>query len=320
MVATLSSLLILTTASLHASPHVRFVVTGDDRWDTHHARQGLDDNGVNVTGLGRVVKAVLAEKPNLWLFNGDLVGGAETDEAEASQFETWVKVMQPVYDSGVKVLTVRGNHEMHCPHATEVWRKAMSGVRKNPGISPAGEENLTYAYTFGNCLFLGLDQFKSDEVSINQPWLTSILTAKHAPHVFAFAHKMAFFSGNHDDGMSTIPVARDAFLETLIGAGSRAVFFGHDHLYDHLAATRSGKTIHQFVIGTAGAPFVNTKTLTETDGGWTLKRIGHYHHALGYAIVDVQGSTATIEYKSEKTPGNFEVVDVWKYDLKSPSN
>jgi K+-transporting ATPase ATPase A chain len=40
--------------------HVRFVVTGDDRWNTKSPRAGLDENGVNVTGLGRIVMAILA--------------------------------------------------------------------------------------------------------------------------------------------------------------------------------------------------------------------------------------------------------------------
>src|ERR1035438_1489884 len=99
-----------------AQDHVRFIVTGDDRWNTNSPRAGLDENGVNVAGLTRLLAAILKEKPDAMLLNGDLVGGGETEEEEASQFQTFLKVMQPAYDAGIKVLTVRGNHEMHCPN------------------------------------------------------------------------------------------------------------------------------------------------------------------------------------------------------------
>ena len=299
--------------------HVRFVVTGDDRWNTKAPRPGMDENGVNVTGLGRIVTAILAEKPDALLFNGDLVGGGETDEEEASQFETWIKTMKPIYDSGIRVLAARGNHEMHCPHASDVWKKALSGPYANPTNGPAGEEGMTYALPMKNVLFLSLDEFQTKELAINQSWLDQTLMAPHPPHVFAFAHKMAFFSGNYTDGMNTTPEPRDRFIKALSEAGARAVFFGHDHLYDHVAAKLSGwsddQSIHQFVVGTAGAPFVVGKELPKSDGDWSLNRVSHVEGALGYCLVDVVGPKVTIVYKSEKSPGVFEAVDTFSYSL-----
>ena len=306
-------------SSCFAQTHVRFVVTGDDRWDTHTPRPGLDENGVNVTGLGRVNTAIIGEKPDLLLINGDLVGGGATDEEEQSQFDTWIKTMQPIYNAGIKVLTVRGNHEMHCPHPADVWRKAMSGPRQNPENGPKGEEDMTYAFTFKNCLFLALDEFQSKNLGVNQPWIDQVLKEKHAPHVFAFAHKMAFFSGNHTDGLDTVPEVRDPLMKSLAGAGARTVFFGHDHLYDHTSAKLAGwsddQAIHQFVIGTAGAPFVKGKPQPATDQGWTLNHLGHVERQLGYAVVDVDGDSVKIVYKSETSPGVFQVADTFSYKL-----
>ena len=310
----------LCAGSCFAQTHVRFIVTGDDRWDTRAPRAGLDENGVNVAGLGRVNKAIVSEKPDVLLMNGDLVGGGQTDEEETSQFTTWIKAMQPVYDAGIKVLTVRGNHEMHCPHPADVWLKAMSGPRSNPDGGPVGEVGMTYAFTFQNVLFLGLDEFQTKNLGVNQAWLDGVLKAPHAPHVFAFAHKMAFFSGNHTDGLDTVPLVRDPFLKSLAAAGSRAVFFGHDHLYDHTSAKLVGwdddQSIHQFVIGTAGAPFVNGKPQPEVDGDWKLNHVSHMEHQLGYAVVDVDGLKVKIVYKSEVKPGEFQVIDTFAYTLK----
>lgn len=42
--------------------HFRFIVTGDDRWETKGARAGMDENGVNVAAMKTLVKAMLAEK------------------------------------------------------------------------------------------------------------------------------------------------------------------------------------------------------------------------------------------------------------------
>ncbi len=312
-------LALTVSAFASAQDHVRFIVTGDDRWNTNAPRLGLDENGVNVTAMKRLATAIVAEKPDVLLFNGDLVGGGDTDEQEASQFDTWLSTMKPIYDAGIKVLAARGNHEMHCPNPDVVWRKALSGPYANPQNGPKGEEGLTYSFTLKNCLFLSLDQFQTKELAINQGWLDQTLNAPHPAHVFAFAHKMAFFSGNHVDGMNTVPAARDAMIKSLAKAGARTVFFGHDHLYDHASVKLAGWTdaqaIHQFVVGTAGAPFVKGKTLTTTDGDWAITRIGHVEQALGYCVVDVDGKKVKIEYKSEKAPGVFETADTLTYEL-----
>ena len=301
-----------------AQDHVRFIVTGDGRSAGIPGRPGIDENGVNVAGMKRLVTAILGEKPQALLFNGDLVVGGKTDEEEISMFGTWQKVMDPIYDAGIKVLAARGNHEMHCPNATDVWKKMMSGKYANPPDGPAGEEGMTYSMTMGNCLFLSVDQFATKELAINQTWLDSVLAKPHPQHVFAFAHKMAFFSGNHTDGMWTVADKRDAMINSLTKAGAKVVFFGHDHLYDHLTAKLpdwgDGKEIHQFVIGTAGAPFVKGKPPMD-DGKWDIKHLGHVEQKLGYAVIDVDGPKVTVVFKAEKEPGVFEVADTLTYTL-----
>jgi predicted phosphodiesterase len=301
-----------------AQDHVRFVVTGDDRWNTGSPREGKDENGVNVTDLTRLLKAMMADKPDAMLLSGDLIGGGKTDEAEASQFETWLKVMKPAYDAGIKVLTVRGNHEMHCPHADDIWKKAMSGEFANPTNGPAGEIDRTYAFPMKNCLFIALDEFEGPSIGVDQAWVDSVLKAKHPPHVFAFAHEMAFFSGNHVDGLQAEPAARDTLMKSLVGAGAKVIFFGHDHLYDDCIATLpDGTTIRQVVCGTAGAPFARTKPLTTTDHDWKINRVTHVDHRLGYVLVDVNGNHVKMTYMAETPSGGFENADSFEYSIGS---
>jgi hypothetical protein len=310
---TLLALCAVAASSLcFGQDHFRFIVTGDDRWDTSGGRAG-DENGVNVAGLTRVMAAVMAEKPVILLMNGDTVGGMKNDDDEYSQFQTYLRVMKPVYDSGIKVLTIRGNHEMHSTNASAVWRKVFVGEYANPEGGPPGEEQETFEYKYGNTLFLGLDEFVTNEATINQPWVDSVLAKEHATHIVAFAHKMAFKSGHHVDGMNSVPEARDKFLESLINAGSRMIFFGHDHLYDHEFAVEDGQPdangIHQVVVGTAGAPFVHGRNDEPTDGKWKLTHLGHVEGKLGYCVVDIDGKKATVTFKAESSPGKFETAD-----------
>ncbi|HEY3781246.1 MAG TPA: metallophosphoesterase [Fimbriimonadaceae bacterium] len=302
-----------------AQDHFRFVVTGDDRWNTNNPRQGMDDNGVNVAAMDRLATAIVAEKPAILLFNGDCVGGGETDDEETSQFKTFMISMEPIYLAGIKVLAIRGNHEMHCPNPTAVWQAAFAGDHANPGGGPSGEEDLTYSFTYGNTLFLGLDEFQTSKPTINQDWLDQTLAGTKATHIFAFAHKMAFKSGNHVDGMNTVPEARDKFLTSLSNAGGRMVFFGHDHLYDHETALKTGwpanKAIHQVVVGTGGAPFVHGKNQEATDGNWALTHLGHVEGKIGYVVVDIAGPKVTVTYKAESAPNKFETADSFSYTV-----
>jgi hypothetical protein len=285
---------------------VRFIVTGDGRWNINAPRPE-DENGVNVGALKKLVTAILAEKPKTLLFNGDLVGGGKTDAEQLSQFRTWQKAMDPIYDAGIKVLACRGNHEMRAPGANDVWKQAMSGKYANPG----GGDGMTFSYTLGNVAFLALDEFGKDSPGVDQAWLDATLAKTKAKHIFAFAHEPAFFSGAHEDGMFTAPSKRDAFMRSLYKAGCRAVFFGHDHLYDHAAVKLATwkDEMHQFVVGTAGAPFYTGKALTTVDHDWTIRRIKHVEQKIGYCVVDVEGDKVTVTFKAEDSPGVFKAVD-----------
>ena len=310
----------LATMSM-AQDHFKFVVTGDGRWETKGGRPG-DENGVNVTGMRRLVAAILQEKPAVLLFTGDTVGGTKDDDAQASQFKTWLNVMKPAYDAGIHVLVGRGNHEIHCPHANDVWRAAFSGPYANPGGGPAGEEDMTYAFTYGNAVFISLDQFQTKEPVINQAWLDKTLADNKQLHIFPFAHKMAFRVAHHVDGMDENVAARDKFMDSIANAGGRTFFCGHDHLYDHTAVTLPGwsddKAIHQYVVGTAGAPFYTGTDHGGQNGAWKLNTLGHVEGKLGYCLVEVDGPKVTLTFKAENEKGAFEDADKFSYSVAAP--
>jgi len=312
----LGSVLCLLLAGASADSW-KFIITGDGRSGKNRPE---DKNGVNTVIMAELAKAVVDENPKFLLFSGDLIAGPKTDAEMESQLTTWLGIMKPVYDAGIKVYNIRGNHEMHVPHPEEVWRKMFVGPYAMPMNGPKGEEGMSFTVSYNNVLIVGLDEFQSEQLKVNQAWLDGVLKNKKEQHIFAFSHKMAFRSGNHDDGMETDPASRDAFVKSLIAAGEKVMFFGHDHLYDHKSFTAPGdspdRTIHQFVIGTAGAPLVHGTGDPGNNGSWKVEQFKHIEDKYGYAVVEVNGPKISITFKTRTSPGIYEPADTFSYSVK----
>ncbi len=310
----LASLIVGTLAQSACADSWKFIVTGDGRSGKNRPE---DHNGVNTLIMGELSRAIVAEKPDLLLFSGDIIAGPKTDEEMESQLTTWFEIMKPVYDAGIEVYNIRGNHEMHVPHPEAVWRKMFVGRYALPSNGPKGEEGMSFTVSHHNALFIGLDEFQSSKLEVNQNWLDDVLKKKTEQHVFIFSHKMAFRSGNHDDGLEVDPASRDTLIKSLLAAGSHIAFFGHDHLYDHRVATAPGGTpdsaFHQFVIGTAGAPLVHGSDDLGNVSDWKIDKLSHIESKYGYAVVEIDGAKVTITFKARTSPGVYETADTFSY-------
>jgi len=313
LAATSLALPLLSSASADSW---KFIVTGDDRAGSNRPE---DHNGVNTVIMAEMAKAMVAEKPKFVLFSGDLVAGPKTDAEMESQLSTWLDLMKPVYDAGIKVYNIRGNHEMHVPHPEAVWRKMFVGPYAMPNNGPKGEEAMSFTVNYKNVLIVGLDEFQTEQLHVNQAWLNDVMKNKKQQHIFVYSHKMAFRSGHHDDGLEIDPASRDALVKSLIAAGSRTAFFGHDHLYDHLAVTAPGdppsKTFHQFVIGTAGAPLVHGTNDPGNNSIWKVEKFKHIEDKYGYAVVEIDGPKVTITFKARTSPSVYEPADTFSYTV-----
>lgn len=314
--------LALVCLSVHAETW-RFVVTGDDRQDGNHPRPE-DKNGVNQVIAGEIANAVVKEKAKFLVFTGDLVYGPRTDEGLRQQLLFWRSIFQPVYDAHIPILACRGNHEMHSPHSADVWRDVFSGPYSMPQDGPSDEKDLTYTYSRGPVTVISLDEYSVAKEKVNQPWLDGVLASRHGKILFAFGHEMAFFAGNHEDGLMAHPADRDAMITSLIRAHAVAFLCGHDHFYDHQeieAADGSGK-IQQYVAGTAGAPPVGASQEVPQPRGWKVTRIKHYpedfgnsNPSFGYTVVEVNGNTVTLTYKERVGPNLFAAREVNRYTV-----
>jgi DNA repair exonuclease SbcCD nuclease subunit len=293
-----------------------FVVAGDGRSDPK-AKRPEDKDGVNAL----ITHAVVSEKAKFLMWTGDLVYGyTKTADEFETMLKTWRNLMKPVYDKKIPVLACRGNHEAGAKDSEAIWNKVFSGSYSMPGNGPKTEKNLSYFYGKGDVLAIGLDQYTFGNEEVNQPWLNQVLAVHKKPFIFAMGHEPAFMDGSHKDTMDIDPAKRDAFWGSLITAGARVFFCGHDHLYDHMMVTKMGDTpgpeVHQFVAGTAGAPFYKQGDYSGNNVGWILKRLKHIDNTYGYLVVTIEGKKATITFKGRTAPGKYKEMDTFSYMAK----
>ena len=81
----------------------RFVAVGDSRGG------GSGLNEVNTNILHDIAHAITNDGAELVIFNGDLIQGLPATEWA---FRYWTNAMAPVYEAGIAVYPVRGNHDM----------------------------------------------------------------------------------------------------------------------------------------------------------------------------------------------------------------
>ncbi|HWD19603.1 MAG TPA: metallophosphoesterase [Verrucomicrobiae bacterium] len=300
---------------------LRIIVAGDGRAESKPRPE--DTNGLNMVINPEICRAVLREKAQALLWTGDLMNLTNRDAALfESELRTWRSVYQPLYDRGLAVLPTRGNHELACPTSAEVWDKVFSGPYALPDNGPAAQKNLTFFKQIGPVLCIGVDQYQSGREMIDQTWLDQTLRDHPAPFIFVYGHEPAFMDGLHKDTLDAHPDMRDAVWESLIRAGSRVYFCGHDHFYDHMKVTRAqgeaGPEMHQFTAGTAGAPFYHGGPYAGNNTYWRLTQVKHIDHTYGYIVIEIRGRTATITFKGRVAPNRYRVMDRFSYSVGQP--
>jgi hypothetical protein len=331
---------------LPAEP-LRIVIAGDGRADypspspyPFKSPRAEDEDGINKVITREMVQAVLNEKAKTLLWTGDLTNVSEGDVATFErQLLAWREIVKPLYDNDVMVLPVRGNHEVvwydpndtkhkarSIPDAKKTWDKVFSGRYALPPNGPPDEKNVSFYYATGSALCVGLDQYQDgDDPSrhaINQAWFDQVLNDHKKPFVFAYGHEPAFAaSTNHksEDTLAADLSKRNDFWESLINAGARAYFCGHDHFYDHMSIGRDGADpgpeMHQLIAGTAGAPFYDSANYSSSPG-WKLSSV-HHVKTYGYTVIEIDGNKATITFKGRTAPDRYEVMDSFSYSVSA---
>ena len=132
----------------------KFAVFCDGRSDR------ADDPGAKDGVRWASIKAMAAHAASQHVepvvFPGDPSNGATNFGTLEHQWTAWRKDMAPLYDAGIPVYPVRGNHETHQSDSMETWRKIFSELPQN---GPQGQEGLTYKVETRNACFIAIDEF-----------------------------------------------------------------------------------------------------------------------------------------------------------------
>lgn len=288
-----------------AGDTTRFIVTGDSRGSS---------SGVNNTILSEIVQATLDENAEFILFDGDLVYGSSDSARLQAELMQWRSVVQPLYDAGVGVFPVRGNHDSY---NRNVWDIVFSGQYALPDNGPAGEENVTFSYTTKNVLVVGVDEY-TNTYRVNQSWIDSLFEANTLPHVFVVGHAPAF-KVRHSSCLDDYPSNRNTFWNSLVDEQVKLYFCGHDHFYDHIRLddgdNDTTNDVHQIIVGTAGAPLYSDGSYNGNNGSWTPQRV-HHEASYGYVLVEVNDLDVTLTWKHRVSPGVYEPGgDTWSYAI-----
>lgn len=341
--------LIVLCQLAHANPF-KIVVAGDGRADYPESPDSEqlsprpeDKNGINYCAVKDISEATTKEKPNVFVWTGDIVNvnyktGSEPTERLKffrNGLDTWFEAMKPVYDQHIAVLATRGNHEVvwydqnHNTHeldgAEDVWKAAFSGQHALPPETVFDEKHLSFYYAQGPVLLIGLDPYEKnyDDHHVNLQWLTEVLnknkTEWKKPFIFSFGHEAAFATSTSHPASDTLAAhrqERDKMCKALSDAGAQVYLCGHDHFYDRMLATwaNGSCTMRQIAAGTAGAPFY-AKTDYPCENDWALKRERHFDFVYGYVLITLDGNTATIEFKG-RTLCDYETRDFFTYSVK----
>jgi hypothetical protein len=273
---------------------------------------------VNDSTTRAIANAVVEDGCDLVLFPGDMVNGwcQNGSTNYTTQFKNWKDAMAPVYEAGIEVYPVRGNHEDGSlpfpnppypydpspdPALKEAYIEAFKGNLSEYGLKdsgPEGEEYLTYSFVHNNAFFVGLDEYAEPHVHrVDQKWLNAQLANNSQPYVFVFGHEPAF-KLNHSDCLDTYPEDRDVFWNSIGDAGCGVYFCGHDHSYDRMCVKdKGGHEIRQMVIGSCGAP-MKPWTLSGYNESRGIVCEHHNGDDFGYALVTVGRDEATVEWKA----------------------
>jgi hypothetical protein len=294
------------SANLVAAATWEFLVYGDSRGNGTDTGTN-NNNGVDTVILGELAAQTVHENPAFVLFPGDLVSTGGT-----SSFNTWKSTMQPVYNAGIGVCPVAGNHDASSVDSLSTFKSMfITPLQTSPFagcqnvvIDSTSDDGRSYSFQYRNATFLGLDNYANGSKSyhkVDQAFVDARLAARDpatSPLVFAFDHEPAFKPGP-DTGLEANPTQRDAFWNSLKSAGCRDFFAGHDHSYAHAVLQDSpgdgnpGNDITQFVVGTGGAPLYTTSYSGNT-GAWTVDPVFNDDTHFGYLRVVVDDTAHTV--------------------------
>jgi 3',5'-cyclic AMP phosphodiesterase CpdA len=240
-----------------------FAVFGDNRGD---------ESGEQPPSFFQVLQAINNRNPAFVLDTGDMVYGHTRDEAQLR--EQWRIYLVAARRLRAPLFHVPGNHDIWNDWSARVYRE-LWGTNY-------------YSFDCGNARFIGLDT-ESVSCRIDQKqftWLEQQLRDCKLPNVFVFFHRPPFpIDGGIGSSLDAFLLERNRLHELFVRYRGliRAVFAGHEHLYNY--QKRDG--VAYYTTGGGGASL------------YTAPELGGVHHFL---MVQVSGQNVNISVEKVSAP------------------
>jgi hypothetical protein len=248
-------IIVWAASSIALADPWKFAVMADGRANS------WDDNGFGVAAktMGILVSDIKNQSVDFVIFPGDLVISNTSNPAIVNkQLDSWKSVMKPLFDAGINIYVIRGNHDLSKAAFINHFSLADNAASPDGGF--------TYSFTHKNAEFFGFDQYINRKSTFNDhlyaltsnrgqmmnSWVTAQINNTTSPLNFAFGHEMLFPSKYHPDCMANDPFSRDDLVAAL-GNHHGAYLCGHDHMYMRCTASDGqGHTVPELIVGTAG--------------------------------------------------------------------
>ena len=296
----------LSSSNNNSSGTWTFVVFGDSRDNTKDTTTGVSPY------LATIATEIAKEKPDLAMFNGDLVSGWIISNSSPVatdyqvQFKNWMDDVAPIHNyttgSGIPLYVIRGNHE-DGPNETVIplLDAYLASVATDmPRNGPLGEETLTYSFTWKGAKFIAIDDYYPHDglkETVNQSWVDTELSSNTQPFTFVFGHTPAYLVEDdvEDRGfdIAAHPLLRDAFWDSLIKNNATAYFSGHAHLY----VRGEIQGLQQVVSGNGGA-MGHTLNQSQVDPKlnveYPIRKEDNKGNDVGYLVITVDETAGTM--------------------------
>ncbi len=309
-------------SSSDPDPDWKFAYMSDNKDAVHPA-------GVNLAAVGRIAADMRSQGVSLVLVGGDLIDGRGLNTSGLNdQYAAWFGAMAPVYDAGIQVYAVPGNHEYWGDTAAScdaAWAQSVTPNLPLPRADNPVFAGREYAFTHRNALFIGLDQnqfergaapfyYRGNDVL----WVREQLQARNAdthPHAFVFGH-MPMFMTSFAWTDAGFKANREEAWDALGAFGVQIYFTGHSHLYARgTATTADGRyAFRQMIAGSAGAGFEPWNGAFNESTRIAMEAWNNTME--GYALVTVQAKNVQVEWRSyDPGSGLFKTGDSFSYTV-----
>ncbi len=216
----------------------RFVVIGDNR--------GQSDGSQHPVFL-KMVHTMKELKAHFVFNTGDLIDGY-AGSSEELLLKQWKGYQEAIAVLNTPVFHAPGNHDIFDTLSARIWKKLLGPTY--------------YSFDHGNSRFIILDTEteKSRIAGAQFKWLIRQLATARNRNVFLFLHRPLFpVDGHIGSSLDEFPSERDRLHRLFVQHRRRikAVFVGHEHLYNH--QQRDG--IEYYITGGGGANLYEPREL-----------------------------------------------------------